>query len=169
MTKTNKSTLFVSVFLLFAACSTIPKIEVTRPVMNVTPTSAAAAERFRKGYSELTFRATVSKDGKPVEVSGARCTLKNDVFNTSFVSPSTIRIPTIKGKPRPMRVTCAINGNSGYKDGTPHRRGKIVTGTGRVGVLATLVSAAVVAGIDLWEFGEPKSDFYVPMGPPNKG
>ena len=137
-------------FLALAGC--MQSVPVTQPPVNVA-VKASSAERQIFGFTEPTVRSFVKEGNTRKEVAGARCTLDSAEFRTSLITPAIVRMPIVKGRPTSMRISCDAGSMKGAKQFNPSLQGTMVTGTGTAGLVATVVSTAIVAGRDRWSYG----------------
>ena len=98
------------------------------------------------GKSNLAVRTFLDNGGdEPVEVSGAACTIRSSQFRADFQSPAWLNMPTTRGAPKPLKLTCRANGKSASLDLPPVQ---IITSVGvNTGeLLSSLVATAIVGG-----------------------
>ncbi|QGX99024.1 hypothetical protein EI983_12390 [Roseovarius faecimaris] len=86
------------------------------------------------------------------EIKGAQCTMKSKELEASFVTPALIDMPTIRGKPSALEVTCRANGKSVTRVQEPFKPHTIIVGDPVSMLVSNIVTAAVTAGSDKWSY-----------------
>ncbi|MBY6047653.1 hypothetical protein KUV47_04225 [Vannielia litorea] len=106
------------------------------------------------GFSEPVLRSYVGKGSKRKEVVGARCTLDSAEFTMPpLTTPVTLRLPELKGKPTPLRISCQSASGEGDAVIQPQIQGTVVAGASPVGIVAAIATSAIVASRDKWGWG----------------
>ncbi|MCF6429315.1 hypothetical protein [Leisingera sp. MMG026] len=121
----------------------------TEPVMRTYFFELDEEERRQKVLSGNN-RSSVTKR---IEVTGAVCTLDSAEFSASFTTPAVVRLPKLKGRPTPLRVSCNAPGRTADTKVQPTLDGVIVAGGSVAGLVAAAVTAGIAAGKDNWSFG----------------
>ena len=98
------------------------------------------------------MRSYIEEDGKRKEVAGVRCKLDSAEFAGTVITPSYVRMPIVKGKPTAMNISCASSELAGTTRFQPALQGTAVGGAAAAGLVAAVVSTAIVAGRDRWGF-----------------
>lgn len=136
---------------LLAACEANTDIE-TPPV----------AVTFKPGFDEkrkrepiiTAVRAYLSQaegDSTPAtQVSGARCKLESREFEVVVTTPALVEMPTIKGKPSNLSVTCKGGDKRGTLVFEPFKPHTVIVGDPLSMLVGNIASAAVTAASDRW-------------------
>ncbi|WP_421704445.1 hypothetical protein [Aliiroseovarius sp.] len=126
--------------------------EVTAPPVSMAVKPGVPAERIT-GYREPILRSFIEQDGQEAEVVGARCTLDSAELSGEFVTPAYVRLPTMKGKPTPLHISCTTGEQTGTRKVDPALQGVAFGGASPAGLVAAVVSTAIVASADNWGYG----------------
>ena len=107
--------------------------EVTTPPVTVTSKHSSTHERV-KGFTEPVFRTVVKEGNKTTEAKGLKCTIDSAELKASFVTPAKVRIPTLKGKPTPLYISCKGGDLKGEHTVAPNLHGTAVGGASAAGL-----------------------------------
>ncbi len=159
---TSRIVVAVGALVVLAGCA--ESIAVTQPPVDlgVKPSSA---ERQIFGFTEPVVRAYIKEDGNRKEVAGARCKMDSAEFAGSAITPAMVRMPIVKGRPTAMNITCTTPKYSGTTRFTPSLQGTAVGGASTAGLVAAVISTAIVAGRDRWAFSGDGGRLSVEMLP----
>lgn len=150
---------------LFATACTQYQQITTAPV---TPNLSSAMTTRAISYDRIALRTVQpGPDGKPAELLGARCTLRNADLSAEVTTPAAINLPRVKGQPAPIAVTCRTADKTGAKQ-MPARlvraKGSAPAGGGLAGALIMAAAAGAITGIaDRWSYAEYGGDVLVEL------
>lgn len=142
--------LFTSLLILglLAGCAE-NMAAITNDPITMQPISENAVSRIVR-YEDQYVRTFVSEDTKVNEVVGARCSASSAELKGAFVTPSIVRMPIFKGKPTSLRVSCTGGKLAGNRTVKPTINGTAVGGASAAGLVAAMVTSAIVVGRDQW-------------------
>lgn len=159
-----KPRILIAAGTLLALAGCMASVPVTQPPVNVAVKSSSA-NRPIFGFTEPVVRSFIKEDGNRKEVAGARCKLDSAEFSTTLITPSIVRMPIVKGQPTAMSITCNTANLAGATRHRPSLQGTAVGGASTAGLVAAVVSTAIVAGRDRWSYGTNGSALSVEMKP----
>ncbi|MEM8978994.1 MAG: hypothetical protein AAGD04_05885 [Pseudomonadota bacterium] len=134
---------------LLAGCT--ETAEITAPPQQVSYISPDVKERFVRN-KEVTLRTFIGKGSDREEVVGASCQVQSAELRGTIVTPSKIFVPVLKGKPTSLNVSCSKEELTGSRTVEASLEGTAVGGPSAAGLLAAVVSTAIVAGRDQWSY-----------------
>ncbi len=140
----------VATVAVLSAC--VKPVEVTQPPATMALKNANFAQRV-VAYREPVLRTYTKVDGKQSEVSGLRCVLDSAELKATVITPVVVRVPTFKGKPTALRISCEGGALAGETVINPQISGTAVGGASAAGLVAAVVSTAIIASRDQWNFG----------------
>ena len=139
--------------------------------LNTTPVSITLSPALQArtiSYDRVVLRSMQpGPDGKPVELAGAKCTLKSSDLSAELVTPAAVNLPRVKGQPGPITVTCRAAGKSGSKQIPPRlvrAQGSAPAGGGLAGALIMAAAAGAMSGIaDRWSYAQNGGDLRIEL------
>lgn len=176
-----KSIAILATLPILAAC--LQNAPLKGPPITVSTKANSGASSRILGYTEPVIRTrqapTAEQDPnsapngsgelpqkrQKIEISGATCKLDSAEFSAEFVTPATLRIPILKGKPTPIRLTCTSPGYANSYRFNSTLEGVIVAGPSIAGLVAAAVTAGVAATNDKWSFGANDIAVWIPLEP----
>jgi hypothetical protein len=141
--------------LVLAALSTLGACanytEITTPPVTPKIKHASVNERVL-GFSDFDLRTVDAKDSQK-EIVGATCTLDSAELSARVTTPARIHMPQLKGKPTALKIACTAGSSKGALSLEPHLTGTAVGGPSAAGLVAAIVTSAIVASQDKWSYG----------------
>ncbi len=96
------------------------------------------------------MRTVVKEGNNTKETTGIKCTLDSAELKASVITPAKVRIPVMQGQSTQIYGKCTGGGMTGTQTVQPNLQGTAVGGSGTVGLVAAIVSTAIVASQDKW-------------------
>ena len=140
---------------LFVLTACQPGSDITQKPVNFTMKNEASAKRIVK-HNDLDVRTYVRKGSKHVEIKGARCNMESAEMSATFITPATVNFPVFKAKPTRLRIDCVANDSKFSQTVIPKMDGTAIGAASPVGLLAAVVSTAIVAGRNHWSYVVPR-------------
>jgi hypothetical protein len=147
-----KALAVIPAVLVLSACQEGAPI-TQRPVSFTMKNQTAASRVVR--HTDVTIRTYKKEGNKRIEITGATCDLESAEMSARITSPAIVNLPVLKGRPTRMNIECGANDLSFTKLVSPQLNGTAVGGASPAGLLAAVVSTAIVAGRDQWSYVLP--------------
>ncbi len=160
------SNLLGKMLLVFAAAGFLAGCDT-----NADITSPPVAVAYSKNFDQTRLKAGApiavrtflpreeGSSEEPVEVKGASCELKSQEMHASFITPALVELPSFKGKPSIMHISCKAGDKAGAGNFNPGKPQTIFVGDPVSMVIANLASAAVTAASNRWAYVGPNTTY----------